>query len=64
MVDGAQNQEAEIPEEFDELIEYIGYYVGKSINSYLMWKRPHSELPNLQAVAQKVLSILTSSASA
>lgn len=63
MVDDAQNQEAEIPEEFDELNEYVGNYIRKNIYSYLMWKHPYSELPNLQAVAQKVLSILTSSAS-
>lgn len=63
MVDEAQNQETEIPEEFDELNEYVGNYIGKNFYSYIMWKHPHSELPNLQAVAQKVLSILTSSAS-
>lgn len=63
MVDEAQNQETEIPEEFDELNEYVGNYIGKNLYSYTMWKHPHSELPNLQAVAQKVLSILTSSAS-
>lgn len=63
MVDDAQNQEIAIPEEFDELNDYIGNYIGKNNYSFQMWNRPYSELPNLQAVAQKVLSILTSSAS-
>lgn len=46
----------------DEVNEYLNY-LGKPYISIDMWKNPPPTMPNLGAVAQKVLSMLTSSAS-